>query len=133
MHDNDTTEPAAGAPVVGSSAPAPSGVYSLADISSQATPPSNTGSPYTQHTTQTLLDWVSYSLPRDTEVNQVLEFMAPAGSSGPVTTDEPQDAAEGWAALERGAMGYKAGFVRGHIKVFYDGTPEMGVHVAMSA
>jgi len=37
-----------------------------------------------------------------------------------------------WTPLPRGLMGYRAGYVRGGVKVLYDGLPGMGIHVQAS-
>jgi putative DNA relaxase len=74
-------------------------------------PVGNTGA----QNTQILPDWLGVTF-KEVSLERVLTFFG-----------RNQD----WQAIH-GAQGYRAGFVRGGVKVFHDGAPEMGVHVEVS-
>lgn len=84
-----------------------------------APPSSNTGVLHTERSNEVLIDWLSMTFPPVMALEEVLPHL------------EGVDASE-WAPMDRGAMGYKQGLSRGHVKVFHDGREDMGVHVALS-
>jgi len=65
--------------------------------------------------TKVSVDWVGVTFPPVMNVWEVLAFIG----------------AEGWTALPHGQYGYRSGYVLGHIKVYYDGSPTMGVHLSL--
>lgn len=76
-----------------------------------APPAGNTGA----QNTQLLPDWLGLTF-KETSLERVL-----------ILFGRDQE----WQATH-GAQGYRAGYVRGDVKVFHDGAPDMGVHVEVS-
>jgi phage replication initiation protein len=83
------------------------------------------------------LDWLSGTFPADVTLEDALRFLGEDFAFNGVRYDA------GWLPMERGAMGYKAGVVSGHMKVFHDGVhgverdgqkvlEPMGVHFVLS-
>ena len=75
----------------------------------------NTESPSKE--TEISIDWLEVTF-KEGEVEGVLRQFTPAS----VELSE-------WAPLPCGRSGYRAGFVRGNVSVYYDGSEGMGVHV----
>ncbi len=72
------------------------------------------------------LDWLSGTFPVSTLVDDALAFL------GAAFQHNGQFFGPAWTPLERGANGYRSGVANGHIKVFFDGSENMGVHFDMS-
>lgn len=72
--------------------------------------PSNTGA------LSTLVDYVGVTFPLDVTLIKVKEFIG----------------GDGWIERPRGGMYYKNCAARGHIRVYYNGREDMGVHVVLS-
>ncbi len=87
-----------------------------------APPSSNTG----VQNTSVNLDWLSGTFPVSTLVDDALAFL------GAAFQHNGQFFGAAWTPMERGAMGYRSGVANGHIKVFFDGSENMGVHFVMS-
>lgn len=79
---------------------------------SDAANSSNTG----VQTAEALIDWLSVTAPIELTVDQVLAIFG-----GP----------NGFRRLPYGKRVYRSGLVREHVKVFYAGRPDMGVHVEL--
>lgn len=94
--------------------PSPSGVYRVADAV-RIPPSGNTG----VSNTTCCFDWLAFTV--QINLQTVLEWLTPVGHSG-----------ADWVVLAHGGLGYRSAVQRGHVKVFYDGQPGMGVHVVMS-
>lgn len=62
------------------------------------------------------VDWLSATFPADLPLDRVLALFGQTG----------------WEELPRGRYGYKAGKVKGAVRVYSDGTPKMGTHVELS-
>lgn len=77
----------------------------------EAPPYGNTGAQPTGS-----VDWVGFSFPEGTKVEDVTELLGRGG----------------WVEMAKGWLGYKRGYVRGNVRVLYDGMPGMGVHVEAS-
>ncbi len=117
-------------------------VYRRVDVEGAVPPPSsNTGVEPTRTGAQACLDWLSMTWPVDTPVQDVLDYYAPKHrEDDPDWKGVPVEGRIDWMPLERGAMGYKQGWGRGHVKVYFDGVhlagngqlEPMGVHVVMS-
>ncbi len=113
-----------GAVPLRSSVSGPSGVFRVSPddrlaVGALDTPSSNTGCPGTSP----FLDWVAFTVPAASGVgaDTVLGWLTPAGVG-------PSD----WIHLDRGGMGYRACVQRGHLRVYHDGSPSMGIHVSLS-
>ena len=65
------------------------------------------------------VDWLSFTWPITVTLQDALARLDGL---------EPFD----WTPTERGGNGYKQGLVSGHLKVFHDGNPDMGVFVQMT-
>ncbi len=87
-----------------------------------APPSSNTG----VQNLSVNLDWLSGTFPASTLVDDALAFL------GAAFQHNGQFFGAAWTPMERGAMGYRSGVANGHIKVFFDGSENMGVHFVMS-
>lgn len=78
-------------------------------------PPScNTGALSTSKS-RTLLDWCGFTVATEKQAFDSLHI--------------PK---ESFSLLETGGMGYSKSYILGHIKVFFDGSADMGCHVEMS-
>ncbi len=107
-----------------SSVSGPSGVFRVSPddclaVAALDTPASNTGCPRTC----AFPDWVAFTVPAASGVSldAVLAWLTPSSGA-------PSD----WVNLERGGMGYRGCFQRGQFRVYYDGSPSMGVHVSLA-
>jgi len=100
------------------SASAPSAVCASVSPAPAAPPSSNTGVQSASGSLSALVDWASLTF-SDAE-HDLAGVLAMFGGE------------HEWSALERGANGYRAGWVRGAVKVLYDGQPGMGIHVQLS-
>lgn len=79
--------------------------------------PSTTGAENTGRGLEALIDWFQFTLP----------FQSP---------DEAMDflriPKEDWEEKPKGALGYKGKMICGNIELYYDGGPNMGIHIRMS-
>ena len=99
----------------------PAGVYRapaadrLAAAARSAPPASNTG----VRDTGAFCDWLSATAQEDPET--VLRWLTPSSAS-----------LSDWVTLHHGGLGYRVCVQRGHLRVYSDGAPGMGVHFSLS-
>ena len=73
--------------------------------------------PYGNTGAQTaLIDWLGVTFPEEVTLDSIYKFIG----------------SDGWAGMERGAMGYRKGLVRGNVRILFDGAEGMGIHIEAS-
>jgi phage replication initiation protein len=76
----------------------------------EAPPASNTGA-------QTaLIDWLGVTFPDGVMLDSIYELFGK----------------DGWVTLPKGAMGYRKGLIRGNVRILFDGSKDMGIHIEAS-
>jgi phage replication initiation protein len=90
---------------------------SVEDKNRAEQPPScNTGAQNAVAVNSSLIDWLSFTV-KTILVDDVLGLISSSAS---------------WVPLPSGRFGYRAGYVFGHISVYFDGADGMGVHIQVS-
>lgn len=87
------------------------------EVSEGKPPYSNTGAENTFGGLKALIDWCSFTLLCN-DIRRVQEVLQIPSSD--------------WVQVPRGGKGYKCQLCCGAISIFYDGAPDMGIHVNMS-
>lgn len=86
-------------------------------VSEGKPPTSNTGAETPKSGLEALIDWCSFTFPFD-DLGQVQSLLRMSATD--------------WVQMPKGGKGYKAQLRCGNISIFYDGTPDMGIHVNMT-
>ena len=79
-------------------------------------PDSNTG----VDCTKVFIDWLSFTVQTES-VPTVVHWLTPSSAS-----------VNDWVGLHHGGLGYRSCVQRGHVRVYFDGAPGMGVHAVLS-
>lgn len=83
----------------------------------QAERDGTTTPPYSDTGAQTaLIDWLGVTFPDGTTLAAIYELFD----------------LDGWVTLPKGSMGYRKGLIRGNVRILYDGSSGMGVHIEAS-